>query len=127
MNHVLDIVAHKNGAFRIIDAQVVNESTSLDGQIERKARRKVAKYNANNLKHALGEEYGVHASGVIVTSATLYSRGVWSRRSAETLAVLGLSSTLPGLTTRVFQGNSPNWNRFNKITTMAYRRTDIEK
>lgn len=110
-----DIILHKEGIVWIIDAQIVSAATSLNASHERKS----AKYNTDEIRMFLAREYSTGVDQVRTTSATISWRGVWSVNSASSLLELRVpKSTLAGITTRVLQGSSTNWNRWNKMTTV---------
>ena len=112
-----DIIARKRERGVIVDAQVVSASGSLDEA----HRKKVAKYNTQEVLGGVAERLGVTTDNMTVTSATLSWRGVWSRASHDHLRELGIpEGTLGSLTTRVLQGSHMNWTRWNQMTTIRH-------
>jgi hypothetical protein len=114
-----DILAIKDGRANVIDVQVVSGAGLLNEAHE----RKVKKYERKDLKEKIRTEYNVDEEKIKVTSCTVSWRGIWSSRSASDLRGLGIKTGgLSGITTRALQGSHINWNRFNRMTTMSYRR-----
>uniref|UniRef100_A0ABD2WQM3 Reverse transcriptase n=1 Tax=Trichogramma kaykai TaxID=54128 RepID=A0ABD2WQM3_9HYME len=119
-----DIVAVKEQVVKVIDAQVISASSSLDDS----HRRKVAKYDTPDIRHQVASEYGVENDNISFSSITISWRGIWSAASAASLCELGLSKCLDSITFRALRGSYMNWLRWNKMTTMiesAVRREGI--
>lgn len=85
----------------MIDAQVVGEQVDLD----RAHRRKIEYYSEDQVVEAIKREHEVQS--VIVTSATLSWKGVWSPLSALRLRELGVirAGDTKVLSTRVLIGS----------------------
>uniref|UniRef100_A0ABD2XB93 Reverse transcriptase n=1 Tax=Trichogramma kaykai TaxID=54128 RepID=A0ABD2XB93_9HYME len=108
-----DIVAVKDQVVKVIDAQVISASSSLDDS----HRRKVAKYDTPDIRHQVASEYGVENDNISFSSITISWRGIWSAASAASLCELGLSKCLDSITFRALRGSYMNWLRWNKMTT----------
>ncbi|CAB0044068.1 unnamed protein product [Trichogramma brassicae] len=108
-----DIVAVKDRVVRVIDAQVISASSSLDDS----HRRKCTKYDTLDLRHQVASEYGVETDNIRFSSITISWRGIWSAASAASLCELGLSKCLDSVTVRALRGSHMNWLRWNRMTT----------
>lgn len=109
-----DIVAKKGGRGIVLDAQVVSGRPSLDSVNETKRG-----YYADNesLMVGIADRLGVPRDEIAVSAITVSWKGVWSSKSAAELILLGVPpGILRGVTTRVLQGSSMNWRRFNRMT-----------
>lgn len=114
-----DIVAMRDNAIVLLDAQVVSAQCSLNETFSRKR-----KYYADNrsLLNEIANCYSVPERNITVSAITISWRGIWAERSVRVLLEMGFSnSMLTGLTTRVLQGSHTNFQRWNRLTTMAYR------
>lgn len=112
-----DLVAVLGETAVIVDAQVVSEQTTL----AEAHRRKVQYYSEPAV---IEETKRVHAvRTVVVTSATLSWRGVWSADSARELINLGYLKTteLKILATRTLVGNLTAFKKFNATTSVKFR------
>lgn len=121
-----DIVAVRDDHLVVVDTQVVSGVPPLNTTYGEKA----AKYSTLAMKTRLAERYRVLRQNIRVGACTISWRGVWASRSVELLKGMGLrTSELEGLTTRVLQGSSTNWTRWNSIPTnydaFQRRRTGI--
>lgn len=114
-----DITAKRDNKVIILDAQVVAAHRNLDES----HKLKRDKYKMNNSLISLVSGYhNVPRSSVDVSTITISWRGIWSGASSQELRALGLNTSFQtSLTTRVLQGSHTNFNRFNKMTTMATR------
>lgn len=109
-----DIVATMGQTSIILDSQVVGEQADL----ERENKNKVNYYGNNRSLHNLIKaKYG--SQNVITLAATISSRGVWSKQSAEELLRRDIikKSELRILTSRVLIGSVACWNIFNRMTS----------
>lgn len=106
-----DLVAYRGATAFVIDAQVVSEQTDLN-----RAHKNKCEYY-KELTTLIKDRYMVQ--NVILTSATLSCRGVWSPNSADHLKQLGFinANDIKILSTRVLIGGIIAFNMFNKRTT----------
>uniref|UniRef100_A0ABD2W6C2 Reverse transcriptase n=1 Tax=Trichogramma kaykai TaxID=54128 RepID=A0ABD2W6C2_9HYME len=81
-----DIVAVKDQVVKVIDAQVISASSSLDDS----HRRKVAKYDTPDIRHQVASEYGVENDNISFSSITISWRGIWSAASAAKMDLKSL-------------------------------------
>lgn len=112
-----DVVAVLGQTAVVLDAQVVSEQTNLNDA----HRRKTNYYEEQSLVDGIKARNGV--SNVIVTSATVSWRGVWSPKSAETLRGIGFANgnDLKVMSTRVLIGNLIEFKIFNATTSVRWR------
>ncbi|KAL7296723.1 hypothetical protein TKK_0010137 [Trichogramma kaykai] len=116
-----DIVAVKDQVVKVIDAQVISASSSLDDLHS----RKVPKYDIPDIRHQVASEYGVENDNISFSSITISWQGIWFAASAVSLCELGLSKCLDSITFRALLGSHMNWLRWNKMTTHIRGYTDI--
>lgn len=124
-----DIIAVRDGRATVLDAQVVSGAMALNEAHERKRNY----YASNNgIAADITSRHGVTKNCILYSTCTLSWRGIWSSKSADYLLSLGLSKRfLCGITTRVLQGSSMNWSRWNRMTNMCgygenmWRRTGV--
>lgn len=109
-----DIVAARDGNLVVVDSQIVSGVPDLNYTFG----RKVAKYNITPVRQVLTEKYKVPTANIKVGACTISWRGVWAAGSVQLLRAMGVSvESLGGITTRVLQGSSTNWNRWSTLTT----------
>lgn len=112
-----DIVATLGQTAVILDAQVVSEQTNLNEA----HTRKINYYKEQSLVEEVKARNNV--SNVIVMSATMSWRGVWSPSSAEALREIGFANgnDLKVMSTRVLIGNLIEFKIFNATTSVRWR------
>lgn len=110
-----DLIAVQENVATVIDAQVVTGARDLNRTHVEK--REYYRSNAD-LSAAVRTMFAV--STVLFTTATLSWRGIWAKASALDLTSMGLSTgVFRGITTRVLQGSSTNFNRWTQMTARA--------
>lgn len=114
-----DLVAARDGEAIIVDAQVVSERADLDMAHQ----RKIDYYQ--QLQETVRVKYGVEK--VTLTSVTLSSRGIWSRKSAQDLVSRKIikAQELKIISTRAIIGGLSAFWMFNRTTSVRRRRTGI--
>lgn len=115
-----DIVAVMGRTAVILDAQVVSEQTDLTLA----HRRKIDYYSKPEIISAVQGTHNVE--NIVVASATLSWKGIWSGASAKQLGLLGFvnKSDLKIISTRVLIGDLAQFRQFNASTSVG-RRTGI--
>lgn len=115
-----DLVAVLGETAVVVDAQVVGEQANLN----QAHGKKIAYYGREAVVEAIKRTHGVRE--VLIQSATMSWKGVWSSESAEQLRRLGFVVTgdLKILSTRVLIGGIAEYRVFN-ASTMIGRRTGI--
>lgn len=101
----------------IVDAQVVSEQTDLDSAHRRKKR-----YYAENHQVAQHARQQADTTNeiVIVTSATINWRSVWSKQSSTDLLATGITKRdLAIISSRVLVGGLAEFNCFNRGNGVA--------
>lgn len=107
-----DLLAVKDGVATVIDVQVVSGARPLlQSHTEKK------NYYARNEDLVRKVCHLFNVALVLFTTATVSWRGVWAERSLLDLRAMGLSAgVFAGVTTRVLQGSSTNFGRWNRTT-----------
>lgn len=117
-----DLVAKKGPTALVVDAQVISEHLDLTTA----HNNKIKKYG--HLADSIKDRYAVDR--VLLTSATLSYRGVWSDVSASDLTSLGIikKNELKIIATRALIGGLNGLWRFNRTTetrTSTRQRTGV--
>lgn len=108
-----DMVAFKGGAAVVIDAQVVAAGFPLDIAHANKVRKYAEEAGLADVLR--GEVIGLQ--NIDFATVTVSWRGVWSRRSADSLRAIGVrSATLAHIASRALRGSWLNWWRFGAST-----------
>lgn len=110
-----DVVATKDGAATIIDAQIVGDNVNL-GEAH---MQKVTKYSSHALLSSVRSLTGV--SQIRVTSCTLNWRGIWSQHSADELHRFGIlgGKDLKVMAARVLQATYNCFSRYMCMTALS--------
>lgn len=114
------LIVQENNA-SIIDVQIVSGYRDLEKTHETKKYY----YKSNrDITTYVKDSFNIPTNSINFSTITISWRGVWAKKSYETLRALGISNNfMQGITTRVLFGSYMNFVKFNKMTTVQIHNT----